>query len=176
MVTPIFLPSRSSTLSIVLFGNHEQKTQYLPKLASGELIAAYALTEPGSGSDALGAKTTAKLNEAGTHYILNGEKQVDALWDAIFKATRADLEDPVQAWEDHNNNLHEKVHYLNEKKYVKLHYTAPGTDLTIELPKGHLWCGAGSVNEKGEEFMANMPTEEVALVVEQRTFDTETSL
>ena len=63
------------SLPIVLFGNHEQKTQYLPKLASGELIAAYALTEPGSGSDALGAKTTAKLNEAGTHYVLNGEKQ-----------------------------------------------------------------------------------------------------
>jgi alkylation response protein AidB-like acyl-CoA dehydrogenase len=63
------------SLPIVLFGNHEQKSHYLPKLASGELIAAYALTEPGSGSDALGAKTTAKLNEAGTHYILNGEKQ-----------------------------------------------------------------------------------------------------
>ena len=63
------------SLPIVLFGNHEQKSHYLPKLASGELIAAYALTEPGSGSDALGAKTTAKLNEAGTHYVLNGEKQ-----------------------------------------------------------------------------------------------------
>ena len=60
---------------IVLFGNEEQKKKYLPKLATGEMIAAYALTEPGSGSDALGAKTTAKLNEAGTHYILNGEKQ-----------------------------------------------------------------------------------------------------
>lgn len=63
------------SLPIVLFGNHEQKSKYLPKLASGELIAAYALTEPGSGSDALGAKTVAKLNEAGTHYVLNGEKQ-----------------------------------------------------------------------------------------------------
>ncbi|MEI3605510.1 acyl-CoA dehydrogenase family protein [Pseudogracilibacillus sp. SE30717A] len=63
------------TLPIVFFGNHEQKEKYLPKLATGELIAAYALTEPGSGSDALGAKTTAKLNEAGTHYVLNGEKQ-----------------------------------------------------------------------------------------------------
>ena len=63
------------SLPIVLFGNDEQKSHYLPKLASGELIAAYALTEPGSGSDALGAKTTAKLNDAGTHYILNGEKQ-----------------------------------------------------------------------------------------------------
>ncbi|MFD2129745.1 acyl-CoA dehydrogenase family protein [Pseudogracilibacillus auburnensis] len=63
------------TLPIVFFGTHEQKEKYLPKLATGELIAAYALTEPGSGSDALGAKTNAKLNEAGTHYILNGEKQ-----------------------------------------------------------------------------------------------------
>jgi alkylation response protein AidB-like acyl-CoA dehydrogenase len=63
------------SLPIVLFGNEEQKKKYLPSLAVGEKIAAYALTEPGSGSDALGAKTTAKLNEAGTHYILNGEKQ-----------------------------------------------------------------------------------------------------
>jgi alkylation response protein AidB-like acyl-CoA dehydrogenase len=63
------------SLPIVLFGNDDQKSRYLPKLATGELIAAYALTEPGSGSDALGAKTTARLNEAGTHYILNGEKQ-----------------------------------------------------------------------------------------------------
>ncbi|MBM7551270.1 acyl-CoA dehydrogenase family protein [Thalassobacillus pellis] len=63
------------SLPIVFFGNEAQKQKYLPKLATGELLAAYALTEPGSGSDALGAKTTAKLNEAGTHYILNGEKQ-----------------------------------------------------------------------------------------------------
>ncbi|MEI5907870.1 acyl-CoA dehydrogenase family protein [Bacillus spongiae] len=63
------------SLPIVLFGNEDQKNQYLPGLSTGEKIAAYALTEPGSGSDALGAKTTAKLNEAGTHFILNGEKQ-----------------------------------------------------------------------------------------------------
>jgi alkylation response protein AidB-like acyl-CoA dehydrogenase len=63
------------SLPIVFFGNEEQKRKYLPKLASGEKLAAYALTEPGSGSDALGAKTTAKLNPEGTHYILNGEKQ-----------------------------------------------------------------------------------------------------
>jgi alkylation response protein AidB-like acyl-CoA dehydrogenase len=63
------------SLPIVLFGNEDQKRRYLPYLASGEKLAAYALTEPGSGSDALGARTTAKLNAAGTHYILNGEKQ-----------------------------------------------------------------------------------------------------
>lgn len=63
------------TLPIVLFGNEEQKQKYLPNSVTGDKISAYALTEPGSGSDALGAKTTAKLNAEGTHYILNGEKQ-----------------------------------------------------------------------------------------------------
>ncbi|MDN4525574.1 acyl-CoA dehydrogenase family protein [Fictibacillus fluitans] len=63
------------SLPIVLFGNEDQKQRYLPDLATGTRIAAYALTEPGSGSDALGAKTTARLNAEGTHYVLNGEKQ-----------------------------------------------------------------------------------------------------
>jgi len=92
------------------------------------------------------------------------DQQVPALWDAIFKAVRADVESPIEAWLKHDDTLHKKVDYLNDKNYKKLHYTAPGTDLTIELPKGHLWCGAGSVNEKGETFMANMPTEEVFTV------------
>jgi alkylation response protein AidB-like acyl-CoA dehydrogenase len=63
------------SLPIVYFGTKEQKQKYLPRLATGEWIAAYALTEPGSGSDALGAKTTARLSEDGTKYILNGTKQ-----------------------------------------------------------------------------------------------------
>ncbi len=63
------------SLPIVFFGTEEQKKKYLPSLATGEKIAAYALTEPSSGSDALSAKATAKLNDAGTHYVINGEKQ-----------------------------------------------------------------------------------------------------
>lgn len=63
------------SLPIVLFGNEEQKHKYLPSLATGEKLAAYCLTEPASGSDALGAKTTAVLNQEGTHYVLNGTKQ-----------------------------------------------------------------------------------------------------
>ena len=62
------------TLPIVYFGTPAQKARYLPRLASGELIGAYALTEPQSGSDALSAKTTARLNPEGTHYVLNGQK------------------------------------------------------------------------------------------------------
>lgn len=63
-----------ATLPITYFGTPQQKEKYLPKLASGEFVGAYCLTEPGAGSDALSAKTTAKLNEAGTHYLLNGTK------------------------------------------------------------------------------------------------------
>ena len=62
------------TLPIVYYGTEEQKKTYLPKLASGEWKAAYCLTEPDSGSDANAAKTKAKLNDAGTHYVLNGQK------------------------------------------------------------------------------------------------------
>src|ERR1700730_274693 len=61
-------------LPIVYFGTEAAKQKYLPKIASGELITAYALTEAGSGSDAMAAKATARLSEDGTHYILNGEK------------------------------------------------------------------------------------------------------
>ncbi|RED56271.1 acyl-CoA dehydrogenase family protein [Cohnella lupini] len=63
------------TLPIVYFGTTDQKTKYLPDLAAGRKIAAYCLTEPSSGSDALGAKTTAVLSEDGKHYVLNGAKQ-----------------------------------------------------------------------------------------------------
>ena len=62
------------TLPIVYFGTDDQKARYLPKLASGEWIGAYALTEPQSGSDALAAKTTATLSPDGRHYVLNGQK------------------------------------------------------------------------------------------------------
>lgn len=62
------------SLPILYFGTDEQKEKYIPKLATGEMKGAYALTEPGSGSDALAAKTTATLSEDGKNYILNGQK------------------------------------------------------------------------------------------------------
>jgi len=73
------------TLPIVFFGTEEQKRKYLPKLATGEMIGAYALTEPHSGSDSLAAKTKAVLSEDGRHYILNGQK----MW--ITNGSFADL-------------------------------------------------------------------------------------
>ncbi|MDB5222321.1 MAG: acyl-CoA dehydrogenase, partial [Chitinophagaceae bacterium] len=62
------------TLPILYFGTEEQKKKYIPKLAAGEWKGSYGLTEPGSGSDALGAKTTAVLSADGKHYIVNGQK------------------------------------------------------------------------------------------------------
>lgn len=92
------------------------------------------------------------------------DTRVQKLWDAIFSATRVDTDQPVEAWKNHDLALHEKVDYLNAKRYKSLHYKAPGTDLTIDLNEKHLWVGAGSENEQGHEFMANMPTEEVFTV------------
>ena len=62
------------SLPIIWFGTDDQKKKYLPKIATGEVICAYGLTEPSSGSDAMQAKTTAVLSEDNEHYILNGEK------------------------------------------------------------------------------------------------------
>jgi alkylation response protein AidB-like acyl-CoA dehydrogenase len=61
-------------LPIVYYGTEEAKQKYIPRIVSGELITAYALTEAGSGSDALAAKATARLSEDGTHYVIKGEK------------------------------------------------------------------------------------------------------
>lgn len=89
------------------------------------------------------------------------EEQVDALWDQIFKTTRVYEEDPVLAWKKHDEKLAKKAEELNQEQFSALHYTAPGTDIIIGLPKNHLWEGAGSYNARGKKFMANMPTEEV---------------
>ncbi|MGD8869928.1 MAG: acyl-CoA dehydrogenase family protein [Gemmatimonadales bacterium] len=62
------------SMPIVFFGTEEQKQKYLPRLATGEIISCYALTEAGSGSDALAARAKAELSEDGKHYVLNGEK------------------------------------------------------------------------------------------------------
>ena len=99
---------------------------------------------------------------------LNEEEAVDALWDQIFKTTRIYADDPVQAWKEHDANLLEKAKWLNEEQFVALHYNAPGTDLTIGLPKGHHWEAASSHNSRGEFFMANMPTEEVFTAPDSR--------
>ena len=88
-------------------------------------------------------------------------EQVDALWDAIFKTVRIGEGDAVKAWQEHVANLEKRAAQLNAKRYKALHYKAPGTDLTIELPEKHIWLTGGSKTPEGTTFIANMPTEEV---------------
>ncbi len=99
------------------------------------------------------------------------EEQVAALWDQIFKTCRVYEEDPIAAWDEHKKTLNEKAAKLNSIQFDALHYTAPGTDLTLGLPKNHIWVCAESYNPKGEEFIANMPTEEVFTAPDTRRMD-----
>ncbi|AIF44730.1 aminopeptidase [Virgibacillus sp. SK37] len=89
------------------------------------------------------------------------EDAIESLWDAIVKIVRVDKEDPVAAWEAHNETLKTAREILNKKNYKLLHFKAPGTDLKLELPKGHIWKGGSAVTEGGTTFNPNMPTEEV---------------
>jgi aminopeptidase len=91
---------------------------------------------------------------------LTAEKALAKQWATIFKMCRVDADDPVAAWQEHIRNLQTRSKYLNQKQYSALHYTAPGTDLTLGLPKGHHWASAREIAKNGIEFTANLPTEE----------------
>lgn len=91
------------------------------------------------------------------------EEAVAKLWQAIFKTVRIGAGvDTVAEWRRHIDFLQQAAAYLNEQKFVRLHYkNSLGTDLTVELPEGHIWAGGAEKSELGIEFAANMPTEEV---------------
>ena len=86
---------------------------------------------------------------------------LDRLWKAIFACTRADLPDPVAAWETHSADLARRTGYLNEKRYAALKYSGPGTDLTLGLADDHVWKGGAGRARNGVVCNANIPTEEV---------------
>ncbi|NEW07696.1 aminopeptidase [Paenibacillus sp. SYP-B3998] len=93
---------------------------------------------------------------------LEEEAAITALWDAIFQASRVDQDNPVHTWHAHNDTLRNKRELLNEKQYRKIHYRAPGTELTVELPENHIWRGGSATNGTANfEFNPNIPTEEV---------------
>lgn len=89
------------------------------------------------------------------------ESRIQAMWDAVFLMNRVGSDDPVAAWREHIAELKTRQQFMNTKRYKSLHYRAPGTDLRVELPEGHLWLGGGDENEAGVYFVANMPTEEI---------------
>lgn len=90
------------------------------------------------------------------------QKAFNRLWEAIIKAVRLDADDPVASWKAHLKNLKKRLDFLNSRQFRFLKYrNSLGTDLTIELPKDHLWAGGADYTTEGVEFIANMPTEEV---------------
>lgn len=89
------------------------------------------------------------------------EAAIEALWDKIFDATRVSTEDPVAAWEQHDENLKKYKNFLNDKNFDKLVFKAEGTDLEICLADDHFWMGGSKLSHANESFVANIPTEEV---------------
>ena len=89
----------------------------------------------------------------------NGRK--DKLWDIIFEMCHINQEDPITAWQNHNESLSKHCKYLNQKKYTALKLTAPGTDLMVGLPIDHIWQGGSTMAQNGISFTANLPTEEI---------------
>jgi aminopeptidase len=83
------------------------------------------------------------------------------LWSAIFSCCRADLPDPVAAWETHSANLARRTAFLNERRYAALRYRGPGTDLRLGLATDHVWKGGAGKARNGVVCNANIPTEEV---------------
>lgn len=93
---------------------------------------------------------------------VSDEEAMESLWDVIFKTVRVDTENPVTAWEKHNNYLEEKIKFMNDNNFKSVHLkSSNGTDLNIELPEEHIWAGGSENDIKGIPFNANMPTEEV---------------
>ncbi|MCK5635583.1 MAG: aminopeptidase, partial [Anaerolineales bacterium] len=82
-------------------------------------------------------------------------------WDFIFEMCRVNQDDPMSAWKDHLAELASRSDYLNQKQYASLKLIAPGTDLIVGLPMGHIWRGGQMTSQDGIEFTANLPTEEI---------------
>ncbi|MEL6307144.1 MAG: aminopeptidase [Chloroflexota bacterium] len=89
------------------------------------------------------------------------DERITKLWDAIFAATRVYEDDPVAAWQAHQADLMTRRKVMNDKQYTALHFSGDGTDLTVGLPKGHIWQGGASKHATGKLFTPNIPTEEM---------------
>ncbi len=92
---------------------------------------------------------------------LGDEEAIEKLWEKIFEATRILEEDPIKAWEIHDENLKKYKNFLNDKQFEKLVLKGPGTDLEVYLAEDHFWMGGSKESLAGAAYVANMPTEEV---------------
>lgn len=92
---------------------------------------------------------------------ISKDEAVLALWRFILRVARADQPDPLAAWQEHLGNLSTRRDLLNKLHIRRLHYRAPGTDLSLELPEGHKWIGGAPQSPAGHTFVPNIPLEEV---------------
>lgn len=93
---------------------------------------------------------------------LSKEKALQSLWQFILQGARADGEKPIKDWEDHDRNFELRKKILNDSQFETLHFVnSLGTDLTIGMPKNHVYIGGGVIDKKGIRFFPNIPTEEI---------------
>lgn len=92
---------------------------------------------------------------------LSPEKAMEKAWDVIFDICRLKNDDPVQAWKDHINDLAKRSDYMNAKQYDALKLKSAVTDLTIGMPKHHIWTCTKMKSKTGIDFTANVPSEEI---------------
>ena len=83
------------------------------------------------------------------------------LAEAIFSASRVNVSNPIEAWNNHNKNLRKRSNWLNQQNFASLHFSGPGTDLTVGLADGHEWMGGASLARNGITCNPNIPSEEV---------------
>ena len=151
-----YAASGLGTIPIILYGNEEQKKKYLPRLAAGEILAAFALTEPGAGSDAAGIKTTAKPD--GDSYVINGTKQWITNGGEASIYTVVALTDPESGVRGSSTILVEKDHpgFTFGKKENKMGIRASATrELVFQdcrVPKTNL------LGKEGMGFLVAMKT------------------
>ncbi|MFX0040261.1 MAG: aminopeptidase [Promethearchaeota archaeon] len=88
-------------------------------------------------------------------------ERIQKLWDIIFKICRITADNPISAWQKHDEALHNRCKYLDMKQYSALKLSSVETDLTIGLPKNHIWNGGSVKTLNGIDFIANLPTEEI---------------
>jgi aminopeptidase len=92
---------------------------------------------------------------------LTPQQREERLWQSIFEVCRLKEDDSVKVWEQHIHDLAARRDYLNQKRYSALKYSAPGTDLKVGLPEGHVWRSGSITSQRGIVFTPNLPTEEV---------------
>ncbi|PYD72542.1 aminopeptidase [Novacetimonas hansenii] len=99
------------------------------------------------------------------------EQALARLWDAIFTASRVTTADPVAEWARHNETLHRRAAWLNDRSFAALHFRGPDTDLTVGLADGHAWAGGSEPARNGITCNPNIPTEEVFTTPHARRVD-----